>query len=119
MPEEADNEMWLTTLDNNGCRLWDSTHIELIKLPNVMIINDPNHPQADVIFPDFEVEITNMWGLRVKSFSQRNGNKQTKGWDGRTPSGVKVTAGTYYYRVKVPTLDGFMYVTGAVTVINK
>ncbi|MDE5575396.1 MAG: hypothetical protein K2I87_06750, partial [Bacteroidales bacterium] len=118
-PDERHNQIWVSAIDRNGCRIWDSTSVELMKLPNVMVIGDPNRPLDDVIFPEFEVEITNMWGLRIKAFRDRNGNGSTRGWDGRTPSGVKVTAGTYYYKVKIPTLDGFVYMTGAVTVINR
>ena len=113
------NAIWVSVIDRNGCRLWDSTGVELMKLPNVMVIDDPNRPFDGVIFPEFEVEITNMWGLRIKGFTDRNGNGSSRGWDGRTPSGTKVTGGTYYYRVKIPTLDGFVYMTGAVTVINR
>ncbi|MCM1555723.1 MAG: hypothetical protein NC048_09565 [Bacteroides sp.] len=118
-PDERANQVWVSAIDRNGCRVWDSTSVELIKLPNVMIIGDPNRPIDDVIFPEFEVEITNMWGLRIKTFKDRNGNGSSRGWDGRTPSGVKVKAGTYYYKVKIPTLDGFVYMSGAVTVINR
>ena len=118
-PDERHNQVWVSAIDRNGCRIWDSTSVELMKLPNVMVIGDPNRPLDDVIFPEFEVEITNMWGLRIKAFRDRNGNGSTRGWDGRTPSGVKVTAGTYYYKVKIPTLDGFVYMSGAVTVINR
>ncbi|MCH5243830.1 MAG: hypothetical protein J1F29_02920 [Lentimicrobiaceae bacterium] len=113
------NAIWVSVIDRNGCRLWDSTGVELMKLPNVMVIDDPNRPFDGVIFPEFEVEITNMWGLRIKGFTDRNGNGSSRGWDGRTPSGTKVTGGTYYYKVKIPTLDGFVYMTGAVTVINR
>ena len=118
-PDERHNQVWVSAIDRHGCRIWDSTSVELMKLPNVMVIGDPNRPLDNVIFPEFEVEITNMWGLRIKAFRDRNGNGSTRGWDGRTPSGVKVTAGTYYYKVKIPTLDGFVYMTGAVTVINR
>ncbi|MCM1086450.1 MAG: hypothetical protein NC357_08990 [Bacteroides sp.] len=118
-PDERANQIWVSAIDRNGCRVWDSTSVELIKLPNVMIIGDPNRPIDNVIFPEFEVEITNMWGLRIKTFKDRNGNGSSRGWDGRTPSGVKVKAGTYYYKVKIPTLDGFVYMSGAVTVINR
>ena len=59
------------------------------------------------------------WGLCIKGFSDRNGNGSSRGWDGRTPSGTKVVAGTYYYKVKIPTLDGFVYMPGAVTVVNR
>ena len=57
----------------------------------------------------------------MNGFEDRNGNGTSRGWDGRTKSGSYVTAGTYYYRVKIPTLDkkGYMIVNGAVTVVNK
>lgn len=119
LPAEEDNEIWLSVVDENGCRIWDSVHVNLLEMPNVMILNDPSRAVEGVIFPEFQVEVTNTWGLCVKTFEQRNGNGSNKGWDGRTPSGTFVQAGTYYYRVKIPTLDGFTIVKGAVTVINK
>lgn len=118
-PDETNNQIWVCAIDRHGCRIWDSTSVQLMKLPNVMVIGDPNRPYDDVIFPEFEVEVTNMWGLRIKAFRDRNGNGSTRGWDGCMPSGVRVTAGTYYYKVKIPTLDGFVYMSGAVTVINR
>ncbi len=118
-PDETHNQVWVSAIDRHGCRIWDSTGVELMELPNVMIIDDPDRPYGGVIFPEFEVEITNMWGLRIKTFKNRNSNGSSRGWDGRTPSGVKVAAGTYYYKVKIPTLDGFVYMTGAVTVVNR
>lgn len=117
--ESGENtSVWISTVDRNGCRIWDSAAVEIIALPNVMIIDDP---KEGVIFPEFEVEITNMWGLRVKAFGQRNGNGTSKGWDGRAGNGTKVAAGTYYYKVKIPTAEspGYRLVEGAVTVINK
>ncbi|MDE6630122.1 MAG: hypothetical protein K2K11_01705 [Bacteroidales bacterium] len=117
-PEEQ-HQVWVSVIDRNGCRIWDSTGVALMKMPNVMVLDDPNRPLDGVIFPEFEVEITNAWGLCIKGFSDRNGNGSSRGWDGRTPSGTKVTAGTYYYKVKIPTLDGFVYMPGAVTVVNR
>ena len=117
--EEGDEtSVWISTVDRHGCRIWDSVPIHIIPLPNVLLLGDPMY---GVIFPEFEVEVTNSWGLKVKAFEDRNGNGSSRGWDGRTKSGTYVVAGTYYYRAKVPTLDkkGYMIVNGAVTVINK
>ncbi|MDE5543857.1 MAG: hypothetical protein K2I83_00405, partial [Bacteroidales bacterium] len=117
--EEGDEtSIWISTVDRHGCRIWDSVPIHIIPLPNVLLIGDPMN---GVIFPEFEVEVTNSWGLKVKAFEDRNGNGSSRGWDGRTKSGTYVVAGTYYYRAKVPTLDkkGYMIVNGAVTVVNK
>ncbi|MDE6694694.1 MAG: hypothetical protein K2J57_02540, partial [Bacteroidales bacterium] len=117
--EEGDEtSIWISTVDRHGCRIWDSVPIHIIPLPNVLLIGDPIN---GVIFPEFEVEVTNSWGLKVKTFEDRNGNGTSLGWDGRTKSGSYVVAGTYYYRAKIPTLDkkGYMIVNGAVTVVNK
>ena len=117
--EEGDEtSVWISTVDHHGCRIWDSVPIRIMPLPNILLMGDPI---KGTIFPEFEVEITNSWGLKVKGFEDRNGNGTSRGWDGRTKSGSYVTAGTYYYRVKIPTLDkkGYMIVNGAVTVVNK
>ncbi len=114
----GNSSVWISTVDPNGCRIWDSASVRIAALPNVMLVNDP---KEGVIFPEFEVEITNMWGLRVKAFDQRNGNGQNKGWDGRAANGSFVEAGTYYYKVKIPVAEspGYKIVEGAVTVVNK
>ena len=45
---------------------------------------------------EFSIEIYDRWGLKL---FESNGNDIF--WDGRTPSGIETSAGTYYYLVKV------------------
>ncbi|MEG2239253.1 MAG: gliding motility-associated C-terminal domain-containing protein [Bacteroidales bacterium] len=111
--KEQDNWVWVTVKDKNACRSFDSVHVELLPLPNTMIMDDPLHPKDGVIFPDFEVEVINSWGQVVKKMDKG------KGWDGTDTYGKPIVAGTYYYKVKIPTMDGFTYMTGAVTIFRK
>ncbi|MDE5606639.1 MAG: gliding motility-associated C-terminal domain-containing protein, partial [Bacteroidales bacterium] len=110
--EGAERLVYVSVADKNGCRSYDSVAISLMPLPNAMVFNDPNYPEADVLFPEFEVEIHDSWGRLVKAMDHG------LGWDGMR-RGKPVEAGTYYYRVKLPTVDGFTYIKGAVTVFTK
>ena len=108
----ADRRIYVAVADQNGCRSYDSVDLKVLQLPNAMICNDPNYPEACILFPEFQVEIHDSWGRLVKALE--NG----LGWDG-TRGGKLVDGGTYYYTVKLPTNDGFTFVKGAVTVFNK
>ncbi|MDE5543785.1 MAG: InlB B-repeat-containing protein, partial [Bacteroidales bacterium] len=37
-PEEQ-HQIWVSVIDCNGCRIWDSTGVALMKMPNVMVLD--------------------------------------------------------------------------------
>ncbi|MDE5735762.1 MAG: gliding motility-associated C-terminal domain-containing protein, partial [Bacteroidales bacterium] len=108
----AERRVYVAVADRNGCRSYDSVDLTVLQLPNAMVCNDPNYPEACILFPEFQVEIHDSWGRLVKAIDDG------LGWDARR-GGKLVDGGTYYYTVKLPTNDGFTYVKGAVTVFNK
>ena len=110
--EGEDRIVYVSVFDEHKCRSYDSVVIKVIPLPNAMILNDPDYPEADLLFPEFEVEIHDSWGRLVKAMDEG------RGWDAKR-GGKQVQGGTYYYRVKLPTTDGFTYIKGAVTVFTK
>ena len=110
--EGADRTVYVSVTDGHGCRSYDSVAVTVLPLPNAMVLNDPNYPEANILFPEFEVEIHDSWGRLVKAMDDG------LGWNGER-GGKQVEGGTYYYRVKLPTVDGFTYVKGAVTVFTK
>lgn len=110
--EGADRTVYVSVADGHGCRSYDSVAVTVLPLPNAMVLNDPNYPEANILFPEFEVEIHDSWGRLVKAMDDG------LGWNGER-GGKQVEGGTYYYRVKLPTVDGFTYVKGAVTVFTK
>jgi hypothetical protein len=107
------NTVRISVDDNNGCRATDVVNIEILPLPNILILNDPKYPNSDVIFPDFRVTVFNSWGLKVKD---RNDGY---GWDGTDRRGKQVEGGTYFYFVEIKTEDGIETMQGAVTVFKK
>ena len=108
----ADRRVYVSVADQNGCRSYDSVDLTVLQLPNAMICNDPNYPDACILFPEFQVEIHDSWGRLVKAMDDG------LGWDARRGNKL-VEGGTYYYTVRIPTKDGFTYVKGAVTVFTK
>ncbi len=94
----------------DGCQAWDTVSVRLVPVPNVVIPDDPIFPMNRVFLPDFDIEVHDTWGLPIKPYG-------SKGWDG-TYNGKKIRSGTYYYNAKVPTPDGFMIISGAVTVLR-
>ena len=69
-----------------------------------------------IFLPDFDLEVWDTWGLKIKDYG-------TKGWDG-TYKGRNIRSGTYFYNAKIPTLatpenpSGIVIITGAVTVLR-
>ncbi|MDE5703927.1 MAG: hypothetical protein K2H70_03785, partial [Bacteroidales bacterium] len=82
----AEQAVYVAVADRYGGRSYDSVNLRVISLPNAMIFNDPNYPEADVIFPEFEVEVHDSWGRMVKSMVDG------LGWDG-TYAGKQVEGG--------------------------
>lgn len=84
-------------------------------IPNVITpngdgLNDmfPIDPIANDFFPfkirniyDFKGEVYNRWGEKVYEWTQPLG-----GWDGRSTSGLNLSAGTYYYVITAKGVDG-------------
>jgi hypothetical protein len=100
--------------DQFGCEAMDTITLRLLPTPSILIPDDPFYPLNRVLFPDYQVEVFNVWGLRLQSFSPGR-----LGWDA-THNGREVRSGTYYYNVRIPNLTGGGYATfhGAVTVVR-
>jgi hypothetical protein len=93
-----------------GCRNSDTVQVRLLPIPNVIIPEDDRYVLNRVFLPDFDIEVFDSWGLKIKDFG-------TKGWDG-TYRGRPVRSGTYYYNARIPTPDGIITISGAVTVLS-
>jgi len=97
--------------DQFGCEAADTVRIRLLPTPSILIPDDVHNPLNRVLFPDFDIEVFDTWGLRLQSFG-------TRGWNA-TFNGRKVRSGTYYYNVRIPTpAGGFETFSGAITVIR-
>lgn len=106
------NEIYLWVKDAYACRGETSMEIDVRALPNVLIPNDPIAVENRIIFPDYDVEVFDSWGLLV----QKMGVK--KGWDGKNMHGKQLENGTYYYNVKLPAEGGqTSFISGAITII--
>jgi hypothetical protein len=96
--------------DEYGCYAEDTVTIKLVPVPSVLIPDDPYNELNRVLFPDFDIEVFDTWGLKVQGFG-------TKGWNAKY-NGRIVRSGTYYYNVRIPTPRGFEVMSGAITVIR-
>jgi len=113
-----ENKMFVSIIgavkDQFGCEAIDTVTLRLLPTPTILIPDDPFYPLNRVLFPDFEVEVFNVWGLRLQSFSPGR-----LGWDA-THNGRDVRSGTYYYNVRIPTLTGgFATFSGAITIVRR
>ena len=80
---------------------------KVISIPNIITPNgDGTNDLFQLNFPVLKTEIYNRWGQKL--FESKN----DAFWDGRTTSGNKVPAGTYYYMIttKMETYKGFVQV---------
>jgi hypothetical protein len=107
------NTVHVSVDDTNNCRATDMVNIEILPLPNILILNDPQHQDANIIFPNFRVTVYNSWGLKVKDRSDGYG------WDGTDRSGRQIESGTYFYFVEIKTESRIETIQGAVTVLKK
>jgi hypothetical protein len=107
------NIIFASVTDTNYCRITGLLEIGILPMPNIMIFNDPNHPNSGRIFSDFRVTVYNSWGLKIKD---RNDGY---GWDGTDRAGKQVESGTYFYYVEIKTEKGIETLNGAVTVFKK
>ena len=81
--------------------------------PNGDGYNDLFNPSSRNIV-QFEGEIFNRWGEKVYGWTLPQG-----GWDGKTPSGINVPAGTYFYTLKAVGVDNLSYEQkGSVTLLR-
>jgi gliding motility-associated-like protein len=76
-----------------------------IYIPNVF---SPNNDEANELWSiqtknieQIEVVILNRWGNKVAEIKTL-----TDGWNGKTPNGDEVTAGSYFYKYKAKGLNG-------------
>jgi hypothetical protein len=100
-----------TATNSDLCVVSDTLEIKLIPIPTLLIPDDPFNPLNTVLFPNFDIEVFDTWGIRVQQFG-------TMGWNGKY-NGRDVRSGTYYYNVRFPMKDGgFTVVSGAITVIR-
>ena len=90
----------------------------IFEVPNIFTpngdgLNDMFNPKSRNIV-QFEGEIFNRWGEKVYGWTMPQG-----GWDGRTPSGNIVPAGTYFYTLKAVGVDNLNYEQkGSVTLVR-
>lgn len=114
----------LTVVSDNGCLSTDTAMVQvvqLIEIPNVFTPNDDGYNDQLVIdnsgVTEYDFTIYNRWGLIVH-------HDQTGEvfWDGRTPAGIEVEAGTYFYVLKVINEfsfnEGDFEQTGTITLIR-
>jgi hypothetical protein len=106
---EADFRM-IGTANNGSCVSADTVNILLKRVPSLLIPDDPYSALNRVLFPNFDIEVFDSWGIRVQAFG-------TLGWNGKY-NNREIRSGTYYYNVRIPTMDGFQTISGAITVIN-
>ncbi|MCL2027899.1 MAG: gliding motility-associated C-terminal domain-containing protein [Bacteroidales bacterium] len=108
--EANKDNLVIAVVEQNGCRSIGEVTVELLPVPSLLLPNDPD-PLNRVLFPDFDIEVFDTWGLKLQSFG-------TKGWNA-TYNGRDVRSGTYYYNVRIPTEGGFTTVSGAITVLRE
>ncbi|MFA6950763.1 MAG: HYR domain-containing protein, partial [Lentimicrobiaceae bacterium] len=75
---------------------------------NVITPNGDGHNDTWVIdgieeYPDNEILLFNRWGDQIRQFE--NYDNQTVVWDGTNKSGDKMSAATYYYIIKLRSID--------------
>lgn len=105
--------------NTEGCKASDSINFEIKKcdseyfIPNVFT---PNQDGINDLFlisskslASFEMKIYNRWGQMIFE-----SNAYNEGWDGRTKSGQKVPAGTYFYRISMDLYRNEKIVTESV-----
>ena len=114
----------LTVESENGCLATDTVEVEidqLIDIPNVFTPNDDGYNDQLEVENNgvtvYDFTIYNRWGLIV----HHNVTSEIF-WDGRTPAGVEVEAGTYFYVLKVTNEfsfnEGDFEQTGTFTLIR-
>jgi len=98
-------------IDQYGCEAISDITIRLIPVPTVLVTE--GHSEANrVLFPNFDVEVFNTWGIRMQRFGE------ARGWDPRFRS-REIHSGTYYYNVRIPTPEGYVTISGAITIIRE
>lgn len=121
--EEGDYLVILTAT-SGGCSDTASATIKVIgnsafEIPNVFTPdNDGVNDRFEMIkknIKNMHLVIYNRWGEKLFDMEGENVS-----WDGTTPSGVLVPAGTYYYIVSATGIDGVEYApqTGFVTLMR-
>jgi len=98
-------------IDNYGCEAVSDITIRLIPVPTVLVTEGPSEANR-VLFPNFDVEVFNTWGIRMQSFGE------ARGWDPRF-RGRDIHSGTYYYNARIPTPEGYITISGAITIIRE
>jgi gliding motility-associated-like protein len=95
----------LTVSDNGACPSTRSILIHVVEkliyvLPNVFTPNEDGTNDLFTIkstgIEALEGTIYDRWGLKLFSWNQKN-----DGWDGRSPAGSPVPAGTYFFVIKI------------------
>ncbi len=103
--------LYLTVIDNYGCKASDSVDIAphpccIVSLPNAFT---PNGDGKNDVFRIITIghhdiayfRVFNRWGQLV--FSSTN---ESQGWDGKANGGVPSDGGTYYYALRYRCVDG-------------
>jgi gliding motility-associated-like protein len=110
----------LRVTNSFGC--YDDTviTIQIDKLGTVSNLFTPNNDGNNDYFwiqnggaKNYGIDIFNRWGQEVYSSEGREIR-----WDGKTNAGVVLEAGTYYYVLKVYTVNGIIEKTGFVSLFR-
>ena len=109
--------IYLTVTNSFGCSATDSAFIRAVELEcSERNLYAPNafSPNGDHVNDKFfliahnveleEFQIYNRWGEKEYEWNTTNG-----GWDGRSASGVRAAAGTYYYIINAASVNGEKY----------
>jgi len=97
-------------IDNYGCEAISDITIRLVPVPTVLVTEGSSEANR-VLFPNFDVEVFNTWGIRIQGFGE------SRGWDPNF-RGRNIHSGTFYYNARIPTPEGYITVSGAVTVMR-
>ncbi|MBC7412153.1 MAG: gliding motility-associated C-terminal domain-containing protein [Bacteroidia bacterium] len=105
-----DNDTVKVLVTQNGCPNWSDNTLKIKVLPISNAFTPNNDGKNDVFLKGLDMNIFNRWGQLLYT-----GND---GWDGKY-KGNAVSAGTYYYIIKIKKLnsDEVIEKSGAVTVV--
>lgn len=115
--EVGNFEILLEVSDSNGCKASAEASIEVIEAielsnafsPNGDGMNDHWKVKLSGILSG-ELSIYDRWGVQVLQSSEPQ-----QGWDGRTPTGELLPAGTYFYILKLQMASGIKEQKGSIS----
>jgi gliding motility-associated-like protein len=105
-----DNDLVKVLVTEKGCKNWGDNTINVKVLPISNAFTPNGDGKNDVFLKGIDLRIYNRWGQQLYS--------GLDGWDGKF-NGTTVSAGTYYYMIKIKKLnsDEVVEKNGSITVI--